>query len=234
MNAYGMQYGYGSVAEATGEERAVFIRRTYGHLALAILAFVALEAFLLNVLSPAAIFASVSSKGLILFTVVGFVGVSWLANYWAHSSTSRPLQYAGLFLYVVLEAFIFMPILYVAGTQYPGAITSAAVMTLAVFGGLTLAVLLTRHDFSFLRTALCVGGLLSVGVVLCAIVVGFPLGMWFSFAMVALACGYILYDTSNVLHHYRPDQYVAASLALFASVALLFWYVLRIVMSSRR
>ena len=49
--------------------------------------------------------------------------------------------------------------------------------------------------------------------------------------MVVFACGYILYYTSNILHHYRTDQYVAAALALFASVALLFWYVLQIFMS---
>ena len=50
-------------------------------------------------------------------------------------------------------------------------------------------------------------------------------------AMIGFACGYILYDTSNILHHYRTDQHVAASLALFASVALLFWYVLRLLMA---
>ena len=53
----------------------------------------------------------------------------------------------------------------------------------------------------------------------------------FSAAMIVFACGWILYDTSNVLHHYRIGQHVAASLALFASVALLFWYVLRLVMA---
>jgi FtsH-binding integral membrane protein len=52
--------------------------------------------------------------------------------------------------------------------------------------------------------------------------------------MILLASGYILYDTSNVLHHYRTDQYVAASLALFAAVALLFWYVLRLLMELNR
>jgi FtsH-binding integral membrane protein len=51
--------------------------------------------------------------------------------------------------------------------------------------------------------------------------------------MVAFAGAAILYETSNILHHYRPNQHVAASLSLFASVALLFWYVLRIFMGSR-
>ena len=51
-------------------------------------------------------------------------------------------------------------------------------------------------------------------------------------AMVGLAGGAILYDTSNVLHHYPQDRYVGASLALFASVALMLWYVLRLFMAS--
>ena len=55
--------------------------------------------------------------------------------------------------------------------------------------------------------------------------------MLFSVAMIGLAAGYILFYTSNVLHHYRKDQHVAASLALFASLALLFWYILRIFIS---
>ncbi|MCP4136586.1 MAG: permease, partial [bacterium] len=41
----------------------------------------------------------------------------------------------------------------------------------------------------------------------------------------------ILYTTSNIVHEYNTTQYVAASLSLFAAVALLFWYILRIVMA---
>jgi FtsH-binding integral membrane protein len=52
--------------------------------------------------------------------------------------------------------------------------------------------------------------------------------------MIALACGYILYDTSNVMQRYRTNQHVAAALALFAAVMLLFWYVLRILLDKRR
>jgi FtsH-binding integral membrane protein len=51
--------------------------------------------------------------------------------------------------------------------------------------------------------------------------------------MIALAGGSILYDTSNVLHHYPENKHVGAALELFASVALLFWYVLRLFMSRR-
>jgi len=49
--------------------------------------------------------------------------------------------------------------------------------------------------------------------------------------MVVLAMAIILYNTSNVMQRYNTNQHVAASLSLFASVALLFWYVLQIFMS---
>ena len=101
------------------------------------------------------------------------------------------------------------------------------------FSALTAAVFITRKDFSFLRTFLVFGGFAAMGLILVAIVFGLHLGAFFLYAMIALACGYILYDTSNVLHHYRIGQHVAASLALFASVALLFWYLVQLFMSRR-
>src|SRR5207253_2644039 len=115
-------------------------------------------------------------------------------------------------------------------------IPTAGLATVTVFVGLTAVVFLTGKDFSFLRTALWLGGLVAMGFVLGAILIGFSLGLVFSVAMVALASGYILYDTSNVMHHYRIGQHVAAALALFASVALLFYYIVRIILAvtSRR
>ena len=78
------------------------------------------------------------------------------------------------------------------------------------------------------------GGIAALGLIVVALLFQFSLGPIFSVAMVALACGYILYHTSNILHHYHIGQHVAASLALFASVALLFWYILRLVMAFGR
>ena len=67
--------------------------------------------------------------------------------------------------------------------------------------------------------------------IVASIIFGFNLGTIFSGAMIVFASVSILYTTSNVIHHYRSDQYVSASLALFAGVALLFWYVLQILLS---
>ncbi len=133
---------------------------------------------------------------------------------------------------MVAESIIFTPLLYIA-SRFGGAdvIPISGIITLVLFTGLTLIVFLTRADFSFLRVGLCIAGFAAMGFVICSIIFGFSLGLVFSAAMIVFACGWILYDTSNVLHHYRIGQHVAASLALFASVALLFWYVIRLVMA---
>ncbi len=141
------------------------------------------------------------------------------------------MQYAGLALYVVAESVIFLPLLCLAAYYCDASvIPSAGILTLAVFGGLTVSVFITRKDYSFLRPILCVCSFLALGVIVAGILLHFPLGLFFAFAMVALMSGYILYDTSNVMLHYRTDQHVAASLALFASIATLFYYILYIVM----
>jgi FtsH-binding integral membrane protein len=160
--------------------------------------------------------------------------VSYIAEGWARSAVSPTTQYLGLGLYVAAEAVIFVPLLYIARAMDPAIITSAGTATLGLFGVLTAVVFATRKDFSFLRTVLVFGGFAAMGLILVAILFQFALGPIFTYAMIALACGYILYHTSNVLHHYRIGQHVAAALALFASVALLLWYLVLLFMSRNR
>jgi FtsH-binding integral membrane protein len=221
-------------AEAETSERAGFIRKTYVHLLGAVLAFIAIEAALLNSALPEWMMEMLGNSGRVGWLVVlgAFIGASWLAESWARSSTSVQTQYLGLGLYVVAEAVIFVPLLYVAEVMGPpNVIATAAILTGAIFCGLTAVVFMTGADLSFLRIGLGVAGIAALGVIVCSALFGFQLGIVFVAAMIVFACGYILYDTSNVLHHYQIGQHVAASLALFASVALLFWYVLRLLMS---
>jgi FtsH-binding integral membrane protein len=231
------RYGDGVAANAAADVRAAFIRRTYGHLAGAILGFVILETILVQALPRETILGMVSGRASCLIVMLAFMGAAYLADQWARSGQSRGMQYAGLALYVVAEAIVFLPLIYLA-TLFTGSdlVPKAGILTLTMFGGLTFAVLVTGSDFSFLRSILSVGTWVALGIIVVGLLMGFSLGLWFSAAMVVLASGYILYDTSNVLKYYRTDQHVAAALALFASVALLFWYVLRILMylSSRR
>jgi FtsH-binding integral membrane protein len=235
MNTYESTFGNASVAEALPEERAAFIRKTYLHLAGAILAFFLLEAYLMISGAGAMIAQTLLGGRMSWFIVLAaFMGVSMLAQWWANSQTSKPMQYMGLALYVVAQSIIFVPLLYVSA-YYGGAdvIVKAGVVTLGLFLGLTAVVFLTRKDFSFLGPILAIGGFVALGFIAAGLLFGFSLGNFFAFAMVAFAGGAILYDTSNILHRYNTNQHVAASLALFASVALLFWYILRIFGSSR-
>jgi FtsH-binding integral membrane protein len=168
-----------------------------------------------------------------LLVLGGFVVVSWLASRTAHMAASKVAQYGALGAFVVAEAIIFVPLLYIANQYAPGAITSAAAVTFVAFAALTAVVFLTAKDFSFLRGILCWGGIVALVLIAAGVIFGFQLGTFFAVAMVALAGASILYDTSNVLHHYPEDRYVAAALELFASVALMLWYVLRLFLSRR-
>ena len=169
-----------------------------------------------------------------LIVLGGFVVVSWLASGAAHRAESLPAQYAALGGFVVAQSVIFAPLLVVAMLYAgPGVIDSAAWVTLLGFAGLTGVVFLTRKDFSFLGGILRFGFVVALVLIVASVLFGFAMDTWFSVAMIALAGGAILYDTSKVLHHYPEDRYVAASLELFASVALMFWYVLRLLMSRR-
>lgn len=226
------RFGNNVVANALPTERAAFIRKTYAHLALTILVFSGIVSYLVGTGRGVWIAESMLNVSWLLVLVL-FMGISWIAQTWARSDTSKFMQYMGLILFTVAWSIIFLPLLFMA-TYYAdeGIVTilKAGVITLGLFLGLTSVVLLTRKDFSFLGPILMVGFFIALGFIVSGVVFGFSLGNIFAFAMVAFAGGSILYETSNMLHHYRTDQYVAASLGLFASIALLFWYILQIFM----
>jgi len=230
----------GTVAiEAPEEARRTFIRKTYTHLAAAIYAFVALEWLLVAYgWDVTALQMIGNSRFSWLLVLGGFMVIGWIANSWAVSATSIGKQYAGLFLYVAAEAIIFLPMIGIAksltvnaaGQEIP-IIPAAGLTTAVMVAGLTAYAFISKRDFSFLGGFLNMIGFGAMALIVVSFVLPLSLGVWFSAAMIIFASGYILYYTSNVLQTYRTDQYVAAALALFASVALLFWYVLRIFMS---
>ncbi len=226
------------VAEASPVERATFIRKTYGHLAGAILAFIALEVVFFQLDLPRMMMQTLGTGSFSWLIVLGgFMLVSWVAQKWAMSNASSAMQYAGLGLYVVAEAVIFMPLLYIARVySSPDVIPMAGIITALLFGGLTFTAFTTKSDFSFLGAILKVGSFVALGIIVASCIFGFNLGLLFSGGMVLFSAGVILYTTGGILHRYNTSQHVAASLSLFASVALMFWYVLRILMSlsSRR
>lgn len=217
-------------ARSARSSRSEFIMRTYLHLFAAVMAFVAIEVGLFATGLAAPIAEAMLGTNW-LFVLGGFMIVSWFATRAAHNAESMSTQYLALGGFVVAEAIIFVPLLAVANYYAPGAISSAAQVTVLGFAGLTAVVFTTRKDFSFLGAVLRWGFICGLILIVAGAIFGFELGTFFSVAMVALAGGAILYDTSNVLHHYPEDRHVGAALQLFASVAMMFWYVLRLFMS---
>lgn len=229
-----------TAAMAPVNERVAFIRRTYAHVAGAVLAFVGLSAALIgsgiaDQLLKDVFFANRMS-GIVLMVV--FIGGSFAAQSMARANKSVGVQYAGLALYVLLYTLLFVPILTIAsnpkyGIGNPTLPLQAGLVTLMVFGGLTAAVFWSKKDFSFLGPVLMVASFLALGVILAAVLFGFSLGLVFTALMVALFAGYIIYDTSNIIHRYGTNEHVAASMALFGSFAMLFYYILMLFMQTR-
>ena len=211
------------------ESRADFIWKCYAHVVGAILAFAAIEAYLLTSGIAERIAAPMMSNWWMVLGAFILVGMG--ATHLAHRLESKAAQYGAFAVFVFAEALIFAPMLYIATTMYDGVVDSAAGVTLLGSIGLIATAMITRKDFSFLRGMLVWGGILALIGIFSAIIFGFQLGTWFSLAMIGFAGAAVLYDTSNIIHHYPADKYVAGSMALFASIAMMFWYILRLFMS---
>jgi len=221
------------VSHSSDVEKAEFYKKTYLHVAFAILAFIGVETVLLNVVPPELIGLMFAQK----YTWLLVIGVFWLASFLATKwslSQSKSTQYFGLAFYVLLEAVIFLPLIYMAvASAGTAVILQAATLTIAMFAGISAVAFTSKRDFSFLRNIIVIGGFIALGLIVGGAIFGFNLGLWFSVGMVILASATILYQTSKLKDGYTTNQYVGASLQLFASIMLLFWYILRILMSRR-
>lgn len=204
------------VGQLDDQARVAFYKKTYAHLAGAVLLFILVETLFFQ--SDAILNLALSLTGGIswLLLLGGFMLVTNYAERLALRSNDKNMHYAGLVLYVVAEAFIFIPLIFIAITMAEGGafqiLNQAAVLTLSLFTGLSAVVFLTKKDFSFLKSILTIGFCIALGLIIAGTLFGFDLGLWFSVGMVVLASGSILYQTSNLIHKYNENQYVAASL----------------------
>jgi len=218
-----------AVSHEDATTRSEFISKTYNHLFGAVFAFVGFELLLFKS-GIADQYGPMLAKNF-MFVFGAFMVCGWLFSSMAAKAVSKPAQYAALAAYVIAEGLIFLPMLWMANTYAPGAIASAGWITLAGFVALTAIAWTSKADFTFLGSFLKWIGVVAVLAIVGSFAFGWHLGTWFSVAMIAFAGAAILYETSNIMHNYPKDRYISASLGLFASVAMMFWYVLRLVMS---
>jgi FtsH-binding integral membrane protein len=211
------------------EDRSAFIWKCYAHVVGAIVAFAGIEVYLFQ--SGIAERIALPMLNNWWMVLAAFMLAGWGASHVAHRVQSTQAQYAAFAVFIVVEALIFAPMLFIAAAMSPDIIDSAVGVTIMGSVGLIAVAMITRKDFSFLRGLLVWGGMLALVGIVASLIFGFQMGTWFSVAMIGFAGAAVLYDTSNIMHHYPADKYVAASMALFASIALMFWYILRLFMS---
>ena len=219
------------VSSLSVESRSDFIWKCYAHVVGAILAFAGIESYLFS--SGIAERIAVPMLNSWMMVMIAFIAVGWGATHQAHRLESVASQYAAFAVFVVAQSLIFAPLLWMAMAMDPSGsmIQSAAGVTVFGCAALIATVMITRKDFSFLRGVLVWGFFIVLGLIAASLMFGWNLGTWFSVGMIGFAGIAVLYDTSNIMHHYPQDKYVAASMALFASIAMMFWYILRLFMS---
>jgi uncharacterized protein len=222
--------------ESSVAERSQFMRRVYGTLAFALLAFVALEAFLLSIpaVREAAVALVTKSRFMWLAIMIGFMAVTWFAQKMAMSSTSQGKQYAGLAIYIVAEALVFLPILaliLMRGTEGGSLLTKAGLITGGLFMGLSTVALTTKKDLSFMQRFVKIGMWVALGIMVASILFGFTLGIIFISAMILLMTACILYQTQQIYREWPGEMHVAGALTLFASFVTLLWYVIQLLLS---
>ncbi|GFZ82298.1 permease [Aquaticitalea lipolytica] len=215
-------------------DRVAFYKKTYAHVAGGVLVFILFEYLLLQSETIVNFALSMTEGFKWLLMLGGFMFITTYAERMALKTPDKNKQYLAYGLYILAEAFIFVPLIYIAAFYMdsgPEILNQAAIVTLALFTGLSAVVFFTKKDFSFLKTGLTIGFFIAIGLIIAGSLFGFNLGLWFSVAMCLLAGGSILYQTSNLVNKYSSEDYIPAALGLFASLMLLFWYILSIFMS---
>lgn len=222
------------VSQLSEVDRVSFYKKTYSHVAGGVLVFILFEYLLLQSDAVVEFALSMTQGWRWLIMLGGFMFITNYAESMALKTPDKNKQYLAYGVYILAEAFIFVPLIYMAAFYMesgPAILNQAAIVTLALFTGLSAIVFVTKKDFSFLRAGLTVGFFIAIGLVIAGSIFGFNLGLWFSVGMCLLVAGSILYQTSNLVNKYGVEDYIPAALGLFASLMLLFWYILRIFMS---
>jgi len=222
------------VSHLANEERVAFYKKTYAHVAGGVLTFILFEYLLLKSETVVNFALSMTEGYLWLIMLGGFMLITNYAESMALRTKDKNKQYIAYGVYILAEAFIFVPMIYIAAFYMDTGseiLKQASIVTLALFAGLSSVVFVTKKDFSFLKTGLTIASFIAIGLIIAGSIFGFNMGLWFSVGMCLLAGGSILYQTSNLVNKYGEEDYIPAALGLFASLMLLFWYILRIFMS---
>lgn len=209
--------GVTAAASVSTTERLVFIKKVYSLLAMSMLT-AAVGAYL----GSGPLFLIVAPNMMLFFVLQ--IGLIFFASF---AARKPGLNIIALFSFTTVSGLTLGPLLARVG---PTIAAEAFALTAITFVCLSLYVVYSKKDFSFMS------GFLMTGLIV--LVVGGLLNMFFiqsgmmhfvmSGASVLLFSGFILYDTSNILRYYGTDEHVSATLALYLDVLNLFIALLSI------
>jgi len=162
-----------------------------------------------------------------LLSIGGSLGLLFAVTKVRNSPMALPMVFAftGFFGYILgptINAYLSIP----NGTEI---VTTSLALTATIFLSLSAYALTSRKDFSFM------GGFLFVGLIV--IVLASIAGIFFSVpgmqlaisaAAVLIFSGYILYDTSQIIHGGQTN-YVMATVSLYLDIVNLFMHLLHLV-----
>lgn len=228
----------GFAISAALDSRMAFVRRTYAHLlgelaAVGLVTYLALRTPALSDLA----WTLMASRWYVY--VLCFFGVSLVTRAMLAGQRSIGIQYTAAAIWVFFLGLLVTPLAMVAQrvTGSYAILGQGAILTGCVFTGITAYVFFTKKDFSFLGGALWMISWIAFGLgIILSIFGGFgdKTALLYSCGMVLLLGGWVLYDTSKVLHHRHVNEHVAASVDLLVDFVYMFIYIVSILLRSRR
>ena len=157
-------------------------------------------------------------------TIVGIVMLWFVLPKTANSASGIPV----IFAITGLLGFGVGPMVGYYLAADPSIVMTALGGTGVIFLGLSGYALTTRKDFSFMGGFLMVGMLVIIGASLLNIFMGIPaLSLTVSAAVIMIMSGFILYETSSIIHG-GETNYIMATASLFLSLLNMFTALLHL------
>lgn len=232
--------GYGTaapvVANASPVTRAAFLRKVYATLTAGV--GVSLGTGIVLALQAAAdpthfVRTMLQGSGMwMLF--LGYLALSFMVGAVVRVRGVNILAYL---FFTAFTGFFISPLLTYSILQAGGALTivwQALGLTVFAFGGLTAYVLISGKDFSFIKGFIWTGFWILLGFM----VVGFFVDSWayhmgITAAGLLVFVGFVLYDTSEIMHRYGPGDWVAGAFSLFIDFINMFIRILMLLAGRR-
>lgn len=211
----------------TGADRATLVRRTYALVLASVFVTMGGTAF---AFSQPALLQAVARHPIITFLLS--LAPLFLA---LRARQSFPANIGLVFLFTFVMGIAISPVLYVYGTQQPGLIAEAAILTGSTFAVLTGYAFLSRRDFSAWGSFFMVGVWVLIGVSLLNLFFGsYGASLWIAGVGIVIFSGLLIYDTWRIRNRFGPDQYVEAAVSIYLDLLNLFLFILRLLGGSSR